>query len=72
MGAPRFALRLVPRRVLDLSPLQAATSALLRVLSVTVDGSRWQQFGAATQLEQAPAFAVQALAALAQLKRCND
>jgi nucleotidyltransferase substrate binding protein (TIGR01987 family) len=35
--------------MLDLSPLQSATSALLRALSVTGDASRWQQFDAATQ-----------------------
>ena len=35
--------------MLDLSPLQSATSALLRALSVTGDPSRWQQFDAATQ-----------------------
>lgn len=35
--------------MLDLSPLQSATSALLRALSVTGDAARWQQFDEATQ-----------------------
>jgi nucleotidyltransferase substrate binding protein (TIGR01987 family) len=35
--------------MLDLSPLESATSALLRALSVTGDTGRWQQFDAATQ-----------------------
>ena len=35
--------------MLDLSPLQAAISALLRALSVTGDVRRWQQFDAETQ-----------------------
>jgi hypothetical protein len=58
--------------MLDLSLLQSATSALLRALSVTGDASRWQQFGAVTQFEQALALAVQAQAVLAQLERRND
>ena len=35
--------------MLDLSPLQSAINSLLRALSVTGDGRRWQQFDAETQ-----------------------